>query len=133
MKLAFFLLMVVVGCSCAQAVPRLVTWEEISGQPAPPADLRTAYGEGALRFGDLQLPTGTGPSPVAVVIHGGCWRSENDLRHVSHLRRRAHEGGRGDMDDRVPPDRGFRGRLARHIRRCGGATVQREVLALFAP
>jgi acetyl esterase/lipase len=22
---------------------------------------------------------------VAVVIHGGCWRSENDLRHVSHL------------------------------------------------
>ena len=66
-------------------VSRLVTWEEISGRLAPSDAQRLHYREGALRFGDLRLPAGPGPFPVAVVIHGGCWRSENDLRHVSHL------------------------------------------------
>lgn len=44
-----------------------------------------AYGQGAHRFGDLRLPSGDGLFPLAVVIHGGCWRSENDLNHISHL------------------------------------------------
>lgn len=64
---------------------RTVTWEEISSLPAPAADHRISYGNDPLNFGDLRLPNGPGPHPVAVVIHGGCWRSENDLRHVSHL------------------------------------------------
>lgn len=65
--------------------PRTVTWEEISGLPAPAYDQRISYGNDPLNFGDLRLPSGPGPHPVAVVIHGGCWRSENDLRHISHL------------------------------------------------
>jgi len=32
-----------------------------------------AYGTGPLQFGELRLPEGKGPFPVAVVIHGGCW------------------------------------------------------------
>ena len=51
----------------------------------PAAGYRLAYGEGALHFGDLRLPSVDGPFPLAVVIHGGCWRSENDLGHISHL------------------------------------------------
>src|SRR5262245_51125921 len=35
--------------------------------------VRIAYGGDPLQFGDLRLPSGPGPYPVAVVIHGGCW------------------------------------------------------------
>jgi acetyl esterase/lipase len=65
--------------------PAPVTWREISGLPMPPADHRIQYGSDPLQFGDLRLPRGPGPHPVVVVVHGGCWRSANDLRHVSHL------------------------------------------------
>ena len=85
MRLALVVSATVVATSCAHPSPRLVTWEEISGRPAPSDAQRLHYREGALGFGDLRLPAGPGPFPVAVVIHGGCWRSENDLRHVSHL------------------------------------------------
>src|SRR5262249_5256884 len=35
---------------------------------------RIAYAtEDSLQFGDLSLPPGPGPFPLAVVIHGGCW------------------------------------------------------------
>jgi acetyl esterase/lipase len=65
--------------------PALVTWQEISGPPMPPADHRIQYGGDPLQFGDLRLPRRAGPHPVVVVVHGGCWRAENDLQHVSHL------------------------------------------------
>jgi len=35
--------------------------------------VRIAYGPHPLQFGDLRIPDGPGPHPVAVVIHGGCW------------------------------------------------------------
>jgi acetyl esterase/lipase len=48
-----------------------------------PPDLRTlpvtaptlteAYGSDPVQVGELRLPQGTGPFPVAVIIHGGCW------------------------------------------------------------
>lgn len=31
------------------------------------------YGDGPLQFGELRIPDGVGPFPVAVTIHGGCW------------------------------------------------------------
>jgi acetyl esterase/lipase len=39
-----------------------------------------AYGSGSLQVADLRLPAGKGPFPVAVVIHGGCWRASVDNR-----------------------------------------------------
>jgi acetyl esterase/lipase len=63
----------------------LVTWQQISDQTVTPPDARIQYGEDERRFGDLRLPPGPGPHPVAVVIHGGCWRSEYDLMHISPL------------------------------------------------
>ena len=41
--------------------------------PSKPADARIAYGADSLQFGELRLPNGKGPFPVAIVIHGGCW------------------------------------------------------------
>ncbi|HKO26755.1 MAG TPA: alpha/beta hydrolase [Solirubrobacteraceae bacterium] len=36
---------------------------------------RYRYGPERDHFGDLYLPAGAGPHPVALVIHGGCWRA----------------------------------------------------------
>lgn len=44
-----------------------------TAQVAAPIAIRIAYGTDPLQFGDLRLPAGPGPHPVAVVIHGGCW------------------------------------------------------------
>lgn len=62
-----------------------VTWEQLSNRPAPPAGTRVPYGPDPLQFGELRLPAGEGPHPLAVVIHGGCWRAEYDFGHVAHL------------------------------------------------
>jgi acetyl esterase/lipase len=43
-----------------------------------PASAPTAvvqYGPSPLEKGELRLPRGKGPFPVAIVIHGGCWTS----------------------------------------------------------
>ena len=62
-----------------------MTWEEIASLEAPAADARIAYGAEAPQFGDLRLPWGAGPHPLAIVVHGGCWRAANDLEHVAPL------------------------------------------------
>ncbi|GAA2340542.1 alpha/beta hydrolase [Dactylosporangium salmoneum] len=36
---------------------------------------RIAYGPDEEQWGELRLPAGTGPAPVAVLLHGGFWRS----------------------------------------------------------
>lgn len=46
---------------------------------AKPA-LVARYGPDDLRSGDLRLPPGKGPFPVAVVIHGGCWTASYDTK-----------------------------------------------------
>ena len=69
----------------ASAAPHTMTWEELDALPKPPADRRIAYGEGSLQFGELRLPKGAGPFPVAIVIHGGCWRAEYDHLHATPL------------------------------------------------
>lgn len=65
--------------------PQPVSWGQIVALPAPAADHRIPYGEHPLQFGELRLPAGSGPHPVAVLFHGGCWRAEYDLAHVSHV------------------------------------------------
>ncbi len=51
----------------------------------PSADARLRYGPDPLNFGDLRLPTGNGPHPIVIVIHGGFWRAKYDLEHTGHL------------------------------------------------
>jgi acetyl esterase/lipase len=53
----------------------------------PGSGERVAYGKDPLEFGELRLPSGKGPYPVAIVIHGGCWLSQVgtlDPRAVSY-------------------------------------------------
>jgi acetyl esterase/lipase len=59
--------------------------EDILTLPAPAADHRLAYGPAPTQFGDLRLPTGNGPFPVVMNIHGGFWRAKFGLTHAGHL------------------------------------------------
>jgi acetyl esterase/lipase len=43
---------------------------------------RLAYGTDQFQFGELRLPSGDGPFPAAIVIHGGFWRSKYDLEYI---------------------------------------------------
>ncbi len=49
---------------------------ELATDPAP---FRIPYGRDPNQFGDLYLPAGAGPHPVAVFIHGGYWRARYDI------------------------------------------------------
>jgi acetyl esterase/lipase len=53
--------------------------------PPPAADARISYGGAPQQFGDLRMPRGKGPFPVAIVIHGGYWRAAYSLEHIGHL------------------------------------------------
>jgi acetyl esterase/lipase len=49
---------------------------ELIKQPTPPANERIAYDKEPLQFGELRLPDGAGPFPIAILIHGGCWSAK---------------------------------------------------------
>jgi len=49
---------------------------ELIKQVTPPANERIAYGKDPLQFGELRLPSGDGPFPVAILVHGGCWSAK---------------------------------------------------------
>lgn len=51
----------------------------------PPADARIQYGDDPLQFGDLRVPPGDGPHPVAIFIHGGCWLAKYGIEHSGKL------------------------------------------------
>jgi len=59
--------------------------QDILTLPAPKANARIPYGKDPLQFGDLRLPTGAGPHPVVIFIHGGFWRAAYNLDHAGHL------------------------------------------------
>jgi acetyl esterase/lipase len=48
---------------------------DIDTMPSRTPTARIAYGTDSLQFGDLRIPEGSGPFPVAIIIHGGCWLS----------------------------------------------------------
>jgi len=48
--------------------------EEVNSIPSDPPTLKVAYGSASERqYGELRVPKGKGPFPVAVIWHGGCW------------------------------------------------------------
>ena len=44
-----------------------------------------AYGPAAQQFAELRLPSGDGPFPVVVVIHGGCWVEYASAAYTARL------------------------------------------------
>lgn len=62
-----------------------LTWSELNNLPLPAAGKRITYGKGPQQFGELRIPTGPGPFPVMVVIHGGCWQNEFNYVYMTRL------------------------------------------------
>ena len=69
-RLAAFALSLAMTTSLHAAPMTLDDYLALSG-PAPTATLR--YGAAPSQYAELFLPSGTGPFPVAVLVHGGCW------------------------------------------------------------
>ncbi|NWJ46175.1 MAG: alpha/beta hydrolase [Chloroflexi bacterium] len=59
--------------------------EQILDTTPPPSDFRLSYGTDANNFGDLRLPSTTGPHPVVIFVHGGFWRARYGLEYAGHL------------------------------------------------
>lgn len=53
----------------------LMDWPALLGRPMPSATSRIAYGPLPEQVADLWLPAGSGPFPVVLMVHGGCWLS----------------------------------------------------------
>jgi len=62
-----------------------MTSDDLASFESPQPDQRISYGNDPLQFGELRLPNGVGPHPVAILIHGGCWLSEFDITHLRKL------------------------------------------------
>ena len=52
-----------------------MTWPDLLGRPRPQPTRTIAYGDDPNQVADLWVPTGKGPFPVVVMIHGGCWQA----------------------------------------------------------
>ncbi len=63
----------------------LLSWSELSQMPLPAPAEKIAYGDGPQQFGELRLPTGEGPFPMVVLIHGGCWQNAFDYVYMTRL------------------------------------------------
>ncbi len=47
--------------------------DDVDRLPASKPTATVQYGANPLQKGELRLPAGKGPFPIAIVIHGGCW------------------------------------------------------------
>lgn len=80
---SLFLLLALHHQALAQDKP--ISVKQAVTQPQLEADYRFRYGPRPFQFGDLRLPKGNGPYPVALVIHGGCWQSRYGLHLMDAL------------------------------------------------
>jgi acetyl esterase/lipase len=48
---------------------------ELQSLPSRAPDRRIAYAGDSSQFGELRIPSGPGPHPVVVLVHGGCFKA----------------------------------------------------------
>jgi len=57
----------------------------LTDPPPAAADARVVYGPEPQQYGDLRVPAGDGPFPLALVLHGGYWQATYNLIHTGHM------------------------------------------------
>ena len=53
----------------------LMTPEELTAVPSRAPDHRITYGSDPSQYAELRVPDGSGPHPLVVLIHGGCFKA----------------------------------------------------------
>ncbi|NJM96842.1 MAG: alpha/beta hydrolase [Phormidesmis sp. RL_2_1] len=90
-RIAFKVLpLLTVGVIHPVANAQFLNPQQVNQLSSSPANYRIYYGSDPLQFGDLRLPQAAGKHPVAVVIHGGCWKYKHgdltaDLQNMAAL------------------------------------------------
>ena len=54
--------------------PVLMTWPDLTSRPRPEPTMEILWGDLPTDIVDLWIPSGEGPYPVVVMVHGGCWQ-----------------------------------------------------------
>ena len=89
LRTAAALIGIAVACSAdvqAQGIGIELYQNLVNREPkVTPATERVFYGKELAQFGDLRIPKGSGPFPVAIVVHGGAWGSAVALHYTSAL------------------------------------------------
>ena len=71
------------GCSSKETAPlkktdaptkRLMRWQDLKDRRMPKPTESINIGDASTDIVDLWMPDGTGPHPVVIMIHGGCWQ-----------------------------------------------------------
>ena len=89
-RLVPLLMMIFLSSQAAAAQPDCKTGTIMSDyglyalEQAPAGEV-IYYGKDSLQYGELHLPPGKGPFPVIVMVHGGCWLAEYDMKHMRAL------------------------------------------------
>jgi acetyl esterase/lipase len=99
-----------IGMSSGNEPAAPIFYTDLLARPRPAPTKMVTYGAADQQKGTLFLPAGTGPHPVIVLIHGGCWLAKlsgpelmdyaaADLQRRGHAvwnigyRRLGHDGG----------------------------------------
>jgi len=72
-RLASIALLALVPAVTTATDPVLLTWDDLSARPRPAPDTTIAYGSDEMQKVDVWLPSGKGPFPTLLMVHGGCW------------------------------------------------------------
>ena len=64
---------VLAGAMAPAALAQTMSPRDVDALPASAPTAVESYGPDAMQIGELRIPKGKGPVPVAIVIHGGCW------------------------------------------------------------
>lgn len=68
--------LVAFACALASSIAGPISYTDLLARPRPAATERVHYGDAPSQFADLWLPSGSGPHPVLILMHGGCWRAD---------------------------------------------------------
>jgi acetyl esterase/lipase len=62
---------------------RLMTPQDLTSVPAQAPDRRVTYGADVNQFAELRVPSGVGPHPLVVLVHGGCFKTYASLADLA--------------------------------------------------
>jgi acetyl esterase/lipase len=66
----------VIASTFAAAIAGPINFTDLLARPRETATERVRYGDAPSQFADLWMPDASGPHPVVILIHGGCWRAD---------------------------------------------------------